>query len=369
MDILVLGGTGAIGTPLVTELSKRGNRVFVTTRKTRNDKDNIKYIHGDPHNEEFAKSLCSRKFDVIVDFMIYDLVYFKKILNVFLEATNQYVFISSSRVYANSNNRLTEESERLLDVIDDPTYLETNEYALKKAREENILKESDFKNWTIVRPYITYNSKRLQLGTLEKEFWLRRALHGKTVVLTKQTAEAKTSLTYGRDVSAGLIYIIGNKNVLGQIYHIVNEQTQSWQEILDLYNALFLEKEGRKFTCMILDDPGPLSQVLKNTYQMKYDRFYDRTFDSSKIKNLSCSEIKFTPAEIGLKQCLHEFLEDPTFNDHLINWAFEGYADRVCKETSPLSQIPGWKNKIKYLTWKWIPTPIMIIVKKIRHKN
>ncbi|MEO2263754.1 hypothetical protein [Dorea sp. YH-dor228] len=56
---------------------------------------------------------------------------------------------------------MTEESPRLLDVCRDADYLKTEEYALKKAKEEDFLKQKG-KNWTIVRPSITYNSERLR---------------------------------------------------------------------------------------------------------------------------------------------------------------------------------------------------------------
>ena len=368
MDILVLGGTGAMGTPLVEELAKRGNCVYVTTRKKRTGRINIEYIQGDPHDEEFVKSLCSRHFNVIIDFMIYDLEYFTRVSKVFTEAADQYVFISSARVYAGSEKRMTEENARLLDVIEDNDYLKTNEYALKKAREENILKESEIQNWTIVRPYITYNTNRLQLGTLEKEFWLRRALLGKTVVITNKTAKAKTALTYGNDVSLGIANIAGNNDSLGQIYHIVNEQSHTWMDILELYNTIFCEKEGRRFKYKILDDAETLGQVIGNIYQLKYDRFYNREFDSSKIKQISKSEINFTSVDTGLRRCLQEFLENPVFDVHL-DWAYEGYLDRLCNETSDISSIPGLKDKIRYLSWKWIPTPIMIRIRNAIHKN
>lgn len=51
----------------------------------------------------------------------------------------------------------------------DEDYIKTDEYALQKARQENILLGSKYKNWTIIRPYITYNKERLQLGVLEKK--------------------------------------------------------------------------------------------------------------------------------------------------------------------------------------------------------
>ena len=59
----------------------------------------------------------------------------------------------------------------------DEEYLKTDEYALSKARQEDILHRSGKNNWTVIRPYITYSEIRLQLGVLEKELWLYRFVH------------------------------------------------------------------------------------------------------------------------------------------------------------------------------------------------
>lgn len=63
---------------------------------------------------------------------------------------------------------INEETPRLLDMIKDEEYLNTDEYALSKARQENILHEAGCNNWTIIRPYITFSETRLHLGYLKR---------------------------------------------------------------------------------------------------------------------------------------------------------------------------------------------------------
>lgn len=46
---------------------------------------------------------------------------------------------------------LTENSPRLLETVQDLEYKKTDEYALAKARQEDILYQSGFSNYTIVR--------------------------------------------------------------------------------------------------------------------------------------------------------------------------------------------------------------------------
>ena len=164
MKVLVLGGTGAMGQPLIKQLSLQGDDVYVTSRRKYESKDNIHFIQGDAHDLQFIKQQLRTEYDVIVDFMIYGTETFKERADLYLNATGQYMFLSSARVYAQSKEPIKEDSPRLLDVCKDKDYLRTDEYALAKARSEDILFNSEKNNWTIIRPYITYNIKRLQLG-------------------------------------------------------------------------------------------------------------------------------------------------------------------------------------------------------------
>ena len=45
MNILILGGTGAMGSYLAPILAREGNKVFVTTRTERNSEDIISVIY------------------------------------------------------------------------------------------------------------------------------------------------------------------------------------------------------------------------------------------------------------------------------------------------------------------------------------
>ena len=102
MKILVLGGTGAIGVDLVQILADRGSEVHVTSRQERKSKHrNIIYIKGNAQNKKFLDSLLIAKYDAIVDFMSYDTDTFAERVGSLLDHTKQYVYLSSSRVYAN----------------------------------------------------------------------------------------------------------------------------------------------------------------------------------------------------------------------------------------------------------------------------
>lgn len=241
MRILVFGGTGAMGAPLVNILASQGNDVYVTSRSLHENQPGITYIQGDAQGDvEFVKRILRDKYEAIVDFMVYSSEELRRRISLYLTHAEQYVFFSSSRVYAQSKTPLTESSPRLLDTSTDQVYLATDEYALAKAREENILRDSGYRNWTIIRPYITYNERRIQLGVYEKENWLYRALAGCTVVFPEDIADRYTSLTYGPDVAKAVAKLIGNDRAFGEAFHIVNAEKITWRQVSELYQEVFL---------------------------------------------------------------------------------------------------------------------------------
>ena len=73
MKILLLGGTGAMGSHLSEIINNdKGNDIVITSRKTRVSKGNISYVVGNAHDKSFLDSLLNKKWDVIVDFMVYN---------------------------------------------------------------------------------------------------------------------------------------------------------------------------------------------------------------------------------------------------------------------------------------------------------
>ncbi len=348
MNVLVLGGTGAMGVHLVELLSQRGDTVFVTSRRERPSRKNVTYVRGNAHDEVFLRTLLARRrWDAIVDFMVYKTDEFRRHMPALLAATAQYVFLSSSRVYADSAGPITEDSPRLLDVSPDAVYLKTDEYALTKARQENELRaHCRAGNWTIVRPYITYSEIRLQLGVLEKEAWLSRALHGQTIVFSKDIADRMTTLTYGYDVARGIAALIGNDKALGEAFHITCDRPIRWSEVLDIYLDVLESKTGRRPKVKLLDkSPFTYPQVV-------YDRYYNRVFDNAKINGF-IDTAAFTEPHTGLRRCLEAFLEEPRFGQ--IGIERTALFDRIAGERTPLSTFSGIKHKAAYLLFRYSP--------------
>ncbi|ASM37285.1 NAD-dependent epimerase/dehydratase family protein [Campylobacter sputorum] len=350
MKILLLGGTGVMGKYLTDLLLSQGYEIYITSRLFR-EKKGIHFIKGDAKNTDFLKTVLNENgFDVIVDFMVYNTDEFKNRVDLLLNATSHYIFLSTSRVYSDSVMPITENTIRLLDSCTDLEYLQTEEYALTKARQENILFSANKKNWTIIRPYITYGINRLQLGNLEKEIWLRRAIEGKTIVFCKEISECYTTLTYGKDVAKSFIPIFNNSNAFGNTYHICANKKIKWIDVLNIYLDV-LEKHFNKRPKVILQKLDDYLKWNPGKYQIIYDRLYNREFDNSKI-NEFIDVGSFNEVEQTLVMCLEEFLENPKFLHN--GYRVHGSIDKITKEKTKIKDIKPIKQKIAYILYRYM---------------
>lgn len=355
LKILLLGGTGAMGSHLAQLLSLRGDNITVTSRKKRQDTKNIHYVIGNAHDVNFLSTLLQRgNWDAIIDFMIYSTEEFESRIKRILLSTKQYVFISSARVYGptNEGELITENTPRLLDCSTDKEYLRTNEYALAKARQENILLQSGRTNYTIIRPYITFSETRIQLGVYEKESWLSRALYGLPIVFSQDIATHYTTLTYGKDVSKGIMGIIDNPKAYGEAFHITSAESIRWEDVLRLYVNVIEKETGNRPSVVMTDRCINLDSKTMQ-YQVKYCRLFDRRFDNSKILSV-VPDLQFGDTQKKLRDCLKECIQAgncPRPYAGLMNARF----DRIAHVSMLHGFCPTIQSKLKYSILRYAP--------------
>lgn len=152
------------------------------------------------------------KYGRIIDLMSYETSEFRRIHEILLNRCEHYLFVSSYRVFADTGTAsITERSARLLDVSDDNDYLATDEYALAKARQEDILRGSESSNWTILRPCITYSCDRFQFGTLEANTICYCALQHIPVIMAREILRKTTTMTWAGDVARLIAKLVLNE--------------------------------------------------------------------------------------------------------------------------------------------------------------
>ncbi len=300
--ILVLGGTGAMGMYLVPELIGKGYAVDVVSldEKT-SDTPFLNYIKADAFDDEYIKALMENGYNAVVDFLIYPTEKFKTRHPLFLENTEQYIYLSSYRVYANVDKIITENSPRLLDVSTDREYLATDEYALQKARGEDILRSSKYKNWTIVRPAVTYSKFRYQLISLEANATLPRVFEGKPILLPKEALSVQGTMTWAGDVAKMIAALVLNPKSYCEAYTVSTAEHHTWETIAGYYHEL----TGLEYEAIPADEflKYVYNSSIWNTWQLKLDRLYDRVIDNSKILEISgFKQSDLMPLKEGLKR-------------------------------------------------------------------
>lgn len=285
--VLVMGGTGAMGRYLVPKLAQRGYKVDVVSLDALPDKKNIHYIQEDIMDDDVLKTRLSAGYDGIVDFMVYPTEHFKTRHKLLMEHTDHYIFLSSYRVFGDSDVPITEESAQLLDTLRDEEYLATDDYALRKSRCEDILEQSAYKNWTIVRPAITYSQKRAQLVTLELKHILAALQENRPVLLPEAAKNVQATMTWGGDVAEMLARLLFSQTAMGEAFNVTTAEHQTWEQVAQIYNQLY----GLQYEWVDTEDY--LEEKAKNDkggrvtkgsrWQLSYDRLYNRVMDNSKI--------------------------------------------------------------------------------------
>lgn len=348
MNVLVLGGTGTMGVALTSLLENEGHHVFVTSRNNHINKGLVTYFKGNAKDLSFLnKILLLKKWDSILDFMMYSTKEFEERYQILLNSTSQYIFMSSARVYSNVDEYQTETTPRLLDNINDEVYLATDEYALNKAREENLLINSGRNNYTIIRPGITYGTYRMQLGVLEKEEWLYRALEGKPIMISECIARKYTTMTFNEDSALCLFKLVGNPKAHGEIFNITTDKFIKWMDVLNIYADSIKQYTGTRPDILITND---IIAEKNHGYQVTYDRVYDRKFDNKKIADIMGNDFRFSTVAEKLPLCIGGFIRRPCFL-HL-RPIDEAIKDRYTKSFTRLRAFEGWRSKALYLLYR-----------------
>jgi nucleoside-diphosphate-sugar epimerase len=309
--ILVLGATGAMGQYLVPELAAGGHQVTAVSLDHVDDSHpNLRRLRGDAlADAAFRDRLLAEHWDGIVDFLIYTTRALESALPRALAATDHYLYLSSYRVYADEEHPVRESSPRLIDVSPDAALLASDDYCIYKARGENLLRSLPRRNWTIIRPAITYSRLRYQLVTLEAPNTVGRAFAGRPVVLPIQAKDRQATMSWAGDVATMIAGLLLREETLGETYSVCTAEHRTWGEIADYYRDLCGLKSiwvDQEDFLSVIARPGSRQGA---RWQLEYDRLFDRVMDNARV--LAATGLKqshLMPLYEGLK---HEISRCP----------------------------------------------------------
>lgn len=302
--VLVLGATGAMGVYLVPELLSMGYAVdAVSLDRAESCHPDLRCIQAkDAKDPVWIGELLKNEYDGIVDFMVYNTAEFRQKYEQLVSHTGHYIYLSSYRIYGNEEHPIRETSPRLLECSKDEAFLATEDYALYKARGEDMLKASGYTNWTAIRPAITYSKCRFQLVTLEANVLIPRMRAGKTVLLPKDAMEVEATMSWAGDVARMIARLLFNPAAKCEIYSVCTSEHHPWKTVAEYYQKI----AGLRYDTVSTDeyiallDPAMLPIY---RYQLIYDRYFDRIMDNTKILNVTgMKQSELTTLYDGLKR-------------------------------------------------------------------
>ena len=288
-------------------------------------KVNAAYIQSDAFDKNFLNGLLKENFDGIINFMEYGKVDFSEYYQLFLEHTSHYIYLSTCRVYDDKEQPIKETSPRLLDSSEDEVLKASHDYCIYKAQDEDLLVNSSYDNWTVVRPATTFSTMRLQLVTLEFNNSVARALQGKTIVLPIQAKDKPATLSWGGDVAKMIARILFKEEAKREFYNVCSAEHRTWGEIAEYYRdlvgleAVWVDKEDY---LAILSPEGTINV----RWQLEYARLFRRITDNSKVLALTgLKQEDMMPMYDGLKLEIGNIPKDYVPEDTKIGLRMDEY--------------------------------------------
>ena len=335
-----------MGMYLSRRLAKSGWMVYVTSRKahaptcSESGGGSIFYLTGNAKDRPFLESTLERvRPDAIVDFMTYSTIEFLDRREFLLRHCGHYLFLSSYRVFAETVP-LTESSPRLLDVCEDAEYLETDEYAMTKARQENILRDSTSHNWSIIRPAITFSRNLFQFGCLEAWEVCFRSLAGLPVVMPAEMMDKQATLSWANDVARMLERLVLNRRAMAEDFNVATAEHMTWRQISEIYRR-GIGMEVRE--CSLED----YIEVIGSRYQVMFDRMFDRVVDNRKVLSATgMAQNDLTPVSEALSAELSAFKQNPSYPLFIVSRLAK--MDKMLGTRMPLKELSP-NQKLEYL--------------------
>ncbi len=227
MKVLFIGGTGIISSACSELAIQHGIELYLLNRgkSTRSTPAGAITLHGDIHQpDSVTTALGNLAFDSVVDWVTFTPDQIKTDIERFRNRTGQYIFISSASAYQKPPALLpiTENTP-----LDNPFW----QYSRNKAACESLLEQAGRDKgfpFTIVRPSHTYDRRLLPFHAGYTTVARMRA--GKPVVVHGDGTSLWT-MTHHRDFAVGFVGLLGNRNAIGQSFHITSDELLSWNQI------------------------------------------------------------------------------------------------------------------------------------------
>lgn len=304
MKVLVIGGSGYIGSHTVEELARRGHLVSVFARGITRPPQAVELIKGDRRNPEDLARLRSLAFDAVIDINAYTREETQLAINAFDGAVARFIHLSTMAVYnLDSTMPLVEDSPLTTDM--------TAQYAYNKAECERALRWAYTKSgfpYVSVRPPGVFGPRD---HISRENYCLKRMTAGDPIIVADSGATPVFAI-YVKDLARCLVDSLTAEGVRGAAFHILQ------REILTINQHIASIAEAANVKADICHIPARLLERLGfTTYQFPY-YLEGKTIlaDTTSARN----RLGFAPTPYlrALKETVEYFLERGPENERSI---------------------------------------------------
>lgn len=319
-SVLLIGGTGLLSSEVRDRAIKEGFTVYILNRGVKSKSSlppDVIFLKADvKKKDEVQLVLKEYFFDVVVDFISYQVSDIKNTLTIFKNRCEQFIFISTACVFDRSRSEIVTEGSK----IGSKNWI----YAKNKAACEQYLveycKAEDVSlYYTIVRPYITYGHTRIPYGIMP-DYGLHWSLIARIVkkkpIFVWDGGNAVTTLTHISDFSRGLVGLFLNKRAKNDDFNIVSDERITWKNFLHTLDSIICA------TSIIIDLPTNFicDRLPEYNGMLTDDRALNAIFDNSKLKH-ALPGFKFkVKLDEGLRQAIESYKNNSFFSGIDYSW-------------------------------------------------
>ncbi len=322
-SILMIGGTGVISTDC-TRLALQNPEFKVTllnrgtTPNLIGTEGNYQVIQADANDENaLRESLRNKTFDIVCDFITFNLESLQKHLKSLRGHCRHYVFISSVMAYRANDHMLKTEANSSIGNTDWV-------YGWDKSLCERYIRTNcpEFgMTYTIIRPGYTFNNIRFfsPWSIAHNRSWTiaERMLKGKPIILQEDGMQLCT-ITHTTDFAKAFVGLFNNPAAVNNDFHLTSREYITWKRVAEIQAEILGVKPIFKYLpaeeiCYVIPFLSASQKVMHCTHHDCYD--------SSKAR-AAVPEFKCTTSfEEGIAQTINFYRKHPDFQVIDPTWA------------------------------------------------
>lgn len=353
MKILLIGGTGTLSTDTTQLCIEKGYEVYLFNRGNRKNKftDKTKIFIGDINDLQKAKELLSGvQFDVVIDYLTFNVDTLKKRIELFKNKTLQYIFISTATVFPCVNYKISEDSP----IGNDGWIYSKNKLLCEKYLREN--KELGF-HYTIVRPYLTYGDTRIPFPIISKKdnYNLLYRIENELPILMCGDGNQKITVTHTRDFAVGICGLFLNSGAFETDVNIVGDTVVTWNEIVHIIE----QKLGKEARVVNVETKKLAHNLTSFREELLYDKAYSHVFDNKKIKEL-VPEFQTT---IDIYDGMQLTIDTLNKGSHNIDLLWNATEDLLTNKFGKYKNKVSFENRIKIFRYE---SKLTYLIRKVK---